>query len=185
MTATVPTNEPQAARAGITWQWTRQLTDYPASTWALTYWFKQLAAAGAKFSIVATASGDDHSVSVAAATTGAYTAGDYSWVAVVSSGSEAFEVDSGTLDLQPKYSVDAALDDRSHARKVLTAIEAVIESRATKDQEEYTINNRSLKRTPLAELLALRDRYRAEVRAEELADMARNGQSGNIIKWSL
>lgn len=185
MTAPVPTNEPQQLRAGMTWVWTKSIPDYPAQTWTLTYWFKQLAASGAKFSIVASASGADHSVAVAAATTASYTAGEYSWAAVASSGDEAYEVDKGTLTILPRYNADAALDDRSHARKVLAAIEAVIEGRASKDQEEYTIANRSLKRTPIADLMSLRDKYRAEVYAEEQADLARNGQGGRQVQWRL
>jgi len=182
MTATVPTTEPDALRAGMTWAWTRELTDYPAGTWTLTYWFKQLAASGAKFSAVATASGSTHSVSVAAATTAAYTAGEYSWVAVVASGAEVYEVDRGTLTLLPKYNADAALDDRSHARVVLDAIEAVIENRATLDQQEYTIGNRSLKRMSVDELMKFRDKYRAEVYAEEQGEAARNGKSvGRVV----
>ena len=44
-------------------------------------------------------------------------------------------------------------DPRAHAEKVLEAIEAVIEKRATKDQESYTIKNRSLARTGSTPLL--------------------------------
>lgn len=183
MTAPVPTNEPFELRAGLTWQWTKSVPDYPATAWTLTYWFKQLAASGAKFSIAASASGSEFAVNVAAATTGAYTAGEYSWVAVVTGGSsEVYEVDQGQMTILPKYNADVALDDRSHARKVLAAIEAVIEGRASIDQEEYQIGGRSLKRTPLPELMQFRDKYRAEVYAEELADKARNGQSvGRLV----
>jgi hypothetical protein len=37
-------------------------------------------------------------------------------------------------------------DGRDHVRRVLDAIEAVIENRATIDQQHYQINNRSLTR---------------------------------------
>ena len=111
MTVSVPTTEPAELRAGVTWKWRREdLADYPATTWTLTYWLKQAAAAGARFSIVATADGTAFAVTVAAATTAGYTADTYTWVAVVTSGSEAYEVDRGTLELRPKYNADAALD---------------------------------------------------------------------------
>lgn len=181
MTAPVPTNEPTQLRAGITWQWTRDFADYPAGTWTLKYWFKQLAASGAKFSIDASASGTTHAVLVDAATTAGYTAGDYSWAALATSGSEVREVDSGTMRIQPKYGADAALDDRSHARTVLDAIEAVLENRATKDQQEYTIGMRSLKRIPLEELTKFRDKYKAEVQREILEENARNGKGGGKL----
>lgn len=182
MTAEVPTNEPRELRVGLTWEWRREdLADYPASTWTLKYWCKKTGTTGANFSITATADGDAFEVSVAAATTQGYTAGDYTWVAVVTSGSEAFEVDRGTFVLQPRYDAAANVDDRSHAKTVLDAIEAVIESRASKDQEEYQIGGRSLKRTPLADLMRFRSAYRAEVYAEQLAENRRNGLAGNQL----
>lgn len=177
----VATNEPLEQRAGITWEWERTLSDFPASSWTLKYWFKKSGSSGANFSIQATASGDKHVVLVAAVTTAAYTAGDYTWVAVATSGAESREADSGTLTLLPRYDAAANLDDRSHARKVLDAIEAVIEGRASKDQEEYTIGTRSLKHTPLADIVKFRGQYKAEVQREVLEEAARNGKGGGRL----
>jgi hypothetical protein len=61
----------------------------------------------------------------------------------------------------------AGQDPRSHARKTLDAIEAVVEGRATKDQQAYTIGGRSLQRMPIKDLMYFRGVYRAEVYAEE------------------
>jgi hypothetical protein len=59
---------------------------------------------GANFSIQATADGDNFAVNVAAATTAAYTAGDYTWAAIVTGGSsEAYEVDRGRFKLLARY----------------------------------------------------------------------------------
>lgn len=163
----IATTEPLEQRAGLTWEWERQdLVDYPAPTWTLKYWFKQQGGVG-KFSITAVANGSYHRVDVAPATTATYTADDYTWSAIVSDGTDSYEVDRGTLKLLPRYDSDTALDDRTHAKKVLEAIEAVIEGRATKDQEEYTIGSRSLKRTPMEDMIKLRARYKSEVMAEE------------------
>lgn len=170
--------EPLRARAGVTWTWERQdLTAYPAPAWTLTYWLKQQGGSGAHFSIVAAANGAYHRVTVSAATTAGYLAGDYTWVAIASAGTDSYEVDSGTLTVQPKYSENVALDDRSHAKKVLDAIEAVIEGRASKDQQQYTIGNRALTRMPIDELLRFRARYKAEVAAEE---RLANGLAGGV-----
>lgn len=176
MAAEIPTTEPLSVRAGDTWKWTRTLADYPASSWTLKYRFKN--AAGG-FEVTASASGDDYSVTVAAATTAGYAAGSYTWIAWVEGGSsEKYTVDQGTLTVGQDYrgsTAAAALDDRSHARKVLAAIEAVIESRASKDQEEYTINGRSLKRTSIGDLLKLRQKYQAAVAAEDAAAKMADG----------
>jgi len=115
---------------------------------------------------------------VAKATTATYAAGLYTWQAFADNGTERYLLDSGTLKVLPDYAagtITAALDDRTHARKVLTAIEAILENRATKDQEEYTIAGRSLKRTPIPDLIVLRDTYRREANAEKIAEQIANG----------
>lgn len=146
---TTPTNEPREIRAGVTWEWRREdlSTDYPADGgWTLTYWLKKTGATPGNLSIVAAASGKFFAVSVLAATTAAYAAGEYTWTALVTKAAETREVDSGKLTILPRYDVAANLDDRSHAVKVLQAIEAVIENRASSTQREmvaYTIGSRS------------------------------------------
>jgi hypothetical protein len=172
----IPTIEPQRIRAGDTWVWRREdLSDYPAPTWTLYYRLKN---AASHIEFTASADGAYHLVTVAAATTAAYTAGRYRWVAYVEAGSERYEINEGTIEVEPAFNNASALDDRSHARKMLDAIESVLEGRATKDQEEYQIGSRSLKRTPIKDLLALRDKYRAEVYQEQLQENARSGTKG-------
>lgn len=183
-TSEIPRNEPPEARAGLTWQWRREdlTADYPASAWTLKYWFKKTGATQANFSIQANADGDNFAVNVLAATTAAYTAGDYTWSAQVTGGtSEAYEIDRGRMKVLARYDAAANLDDRSHARQALEAIEAVLLNRATLDQQEYSIGNRMLKRMPAADLLKFRDYYRGQVATEDMAERARNGQGGNRL----
>ena len=81
-----------------------------------------------------------------------------------SRGDEVREIDTGEVTIRPDISqLAAGHDARSHVERALAAIEAVIEKRATIDQERYRINNRELWRTPVGELLRLRDRYKAEL----------------------
>lgn len=186
MAADIPTTEPDVLNVGDTWKWTKTLADYPASTWALSYNFKS--AAGG-FAITATASGDDHAVNVAYGTTSGYAAGFYTWTASVTAGGERYIVDSGTCTLNPDFragTATAAYDGRTHARTVLDAIEAVIENRATVDQQEYEIAGRRLKRMPIADLLKLRQHYKTEVQSEAMAEAIRNGTgTGRKIQFRL
>jgi hypothetical protein len=180
----IPRNEPPEARAGLTWQWRREdlVSDYPASSWTLKYWFKKTGATQANFLDHGNRRRRQLRRQRRCATTGAYTAGDYTWAAIVTGGStEAYEVDRGRLKLLARYDQAANLDDRTHARKVLDAIEAVIENRATLDQQEYTIGSRHLKRMTAAELVAFREKYRGLVAQEELQERIRNGQGGNRL----
>jgi len=175
MTAAVPSIEPEAIVAGDTLAWSRSLADYPAGTWTLTYRARLLGGT-AEITIVAGASGTAHLVGVAAATSAGYTPGTYEWAAAVSSGSERHEIGRGLWVVKADpAALPAGFDGRSHARQVLEAIEAVIAGRATKDQAAYTINGRQLTRTPIPDLLLLRDRYKAEVAREEQADRLNRG----------
>lgn len=187
MAADIPTIEPSEVRAGDTWKWTKSLPDYPASAWTLKYRFKN---ATTGFEITASASGDAYSVTVAAATTAAYASGSYSWIAWVEGGtSEKYTVDTGVCTVDPDYrsgTASVALDDRSHARKVMDSIEAVIEGRASKDQERYQIAGRELIRTPIPILLKLRQHYKAEVDGQAAAEAIANGlATGRRIQFRL
>lgn len=185
MAADIPTTEPAALRAGDTWKWTKTLADYPASVWTLTYRFKN--AAGG-FEFAASASGDDYSVTVSAATTAGFAAGTYHWQAQVVTGSEKYTVDTGVLVVDPNLfagTATAAFDARSHVRKMLAAIEAWLEA---KDPAvaEYEIAGRRMKYVPIAELVKLRNRYTAAVAAEDAADKLAAGiGAGRKIQFRL
>jgi hypothetical protein len=175
MAVDIPTVEPSEVRAGDTWTWERSLSDYPAPTWTLAY---ALLNAAGKISITAAASGTDHLVSVAAATTANYTPGTYSAVGRVTSGTEAVTVWTGSIQVLPNLAAATSYDDRSHARRVLQAIEAVIEGRASSDQQEIQIGDRMLKKIPIGDLLKLRDSYTLEVASEESASRLAQGIGG-------
>lgn len=92
------------------------------------------------------------------------------------------ELETGVLTVVPDLSnSDAVYDPRSHAERTLDAIEAVLEKRASTDQQRYSINNRELWRTPIPELLQLRNQYRAEVRRQRARAAGKNG-FGRLIK---
>ena len=178
MAVDIPEIEPTTLRAGDTWKWTKSLPDYPASAWNLKYRFKSPTAG---FEITADETGDEYSVTVTAATSSAYAADTYSWIAWVEGGtSEKYTVDTGVAVINPDYRIGTAttaLDDRSHARKTLAAIEAWIESR---DQgvARYAIAGRQMQYIPITDLLKLRQTYKAEVAAEDAAAALANGLGG-------
>jgi hypothetical protein len=175
MTYEIPTNEPQEIVKGDRWQWKRSLTDYPASTWTLSYSMHRLHATAAKISITAGADGDTHSVDVAAATTAAYTDGDYEWFAFVTDGTTRRLVDEGTIKVHADLEADAAVDRRGHWRIVLDAVQAVLQDRATKDQMAYSIAGRSISRMPVEDLIALESKAQAKVNSAERRDRSKNG----------
>jgi hypothetical protein len=167
------TIEPSELTAGDTWSWLKSLADYPANQgWTLKYSFTN---ATNKFSFAATASGSDHQITVPAATTAGYPSGRYQWQAYASKAGERYQVTSGTLVVLANLDALDSYDGRSHAVKTLEAIEAVIENRASMDQQKYMIAGRSLERIPVTDLLALRSTYRVEVASEKNAERLRKG----------
>ncbi len=167
MAATLPTSTPSKLTAGDSVEWTISLPDYPAPTWTLTYYLvktgKQIVITGSQYE-----SSDDHHIEVAKAETTDWPAGTYSYQAVVDDGTDRKRIESGSIVIEPDFAQqDDGYDDRSFAKKSLDAIEAVIENRASQAQQEYQIAGRALKFMTMDELLNARDRFRAEVRAEE------------------
>lgn len=169
-------NEPLGIIAGDYVQWQRSFSDYPASAgWTLSYALRNAAGKIDINGALVTASGDDYLVTLPVATTTAYTSGTYDWQAYVTNGSQRYLVDTGTLKVKPNFAALNTYDARDHTKKVLDSIEAVLENRATMDQEEYTIGGRSLKRTPVMELVKLRKFYKAEYASLQNSERLRNG----------
>lgn len=101
-----------------------------------------------------------------AATTASWAEGLYNYVIFVEKATEQVSIETGQTTITLRADLQTQTDVRTHARKVLDAIEAVIENRATTDQKSYSINGRSLERTPISELLSLRNYYREQVANE-------------------
>jgi hypothetical protein len=162
---------------GDTLDFTTAVAGYPASDgWTLKYrLIPRLSGTPITLAAATASDGASYRVQVAPAVTAAYGAGDYTWYAWVEKTGARVTVDDGLVSIKGDPSALTASDGRSHARKVYDAINAVIENRATKDQQEYAIGGRSLKRTPVADLLVLRDRYRAEVSNEDAAEKIADG----------
>ena len=161
----VPTVEPTTFTRGDTVKWTKTFADFPAGTWTVTYEFR----GPSSQTIAATQVGAtvEHTVTITATATTAWNAGVYWWEAYAVSGSERYKAGSGQLDVTKDFSgTDVVADERTHAKKVLDAIQATIEGRATRDQQAYTIAGRSLQLTPIDDLMALRKTYKAEVLTE-------------------
>lgn len=170
MTAPIPTSEPASLRAGDSAFWQISDASYPAGDgWVLTYTF--INSAG-KFSIVATASGNDHIVHVLPAVTALYPAGDYTWQCVAANGTDAYTIRTGTMEVLASFAAATTLDARSFAQKTLDALEAWIENHDP-GVAEYEIAGRRMKYIQITDLLKLRDQFRKEVRGQ-------SGQSGRV-----
>lgn len=159
---------PAKISAGLTFSKLVTLTGYPATEWVLSV---ALRGPGV-IDMTGTAEGNQHRLEADATTTAAFVPGHYAYSARVKRGIYVVEVDFGTVNvLADLVQTSGGQDMRTHARITLENIRAVIENRATQDQQRYQIgtnnSNRELWRTPMADLLKLETMYAARVRAEE------------------
>ncbi len=155
---------PSTLNAGLTFERLLTLTAHkPADGWALSIVLR----GPASLNLTATADGEAHRLAATALETAAWAPGLYHYSARVARGTEVHEIEFGRTEILADLSaVSTSRDARTHNEIVLDNINAVIEKRATQDQEKYRINNRELWRTPLADLLKLKNFYTDLVRQE-------------------
>ena len=156
---------PAKITAGVTFETLASLAAYPAPAWALSFLLRGPSAAD----VTATAEGSLHRLRVEAAAAAAWLPGRYAYaVRAQNLAGEVREIEAGHLEVLADIANAAAgFDGRTQNRRTLDAINAVIEKRASRDQERYSINDRELWRTPIADLLKLRGTYVALCRAED------------------
>lgn len=162
---------------GESLSWEKSFSLYPATDWTLIYYFR---GAGTGFDAAATADGTNFLVTIAKTVTAAMTAGNYSFQAFVEKDDEKICVDAGDVIVTQGFAsleTSETLDNRSQVKKILDAIDATIEGKASLDQLEYEIGNRRLRRYAMDDLLKLRDTYAKLYAAEIRAEKARKGKS--------
>ena len=182
MAATIPTIEPAIIRAGDSSSWTRVFSDYPVGTYTLTYYFR----GPTVLDVTATTSGSSFLVSLSSSTTAQLQAGEYWWEAKVTGSSETVTVGSGSTKVLPNFAdsaqVQAGYDGRSHARKCLDAINAMMEGRASAPQLSYTIvGQRTVQMLTPKELIEWRGYYAGIVAQEDKATNAANGKRTGVF----
>jgi hypothetical protein len=156
---------PPTIQAGVTLDRSVTRQDYPAPEWALNVYLR----GPSTINLAGAQDGVGFRITKNAETTGAWVAGIYAYVARATRTADGAveQLEDGQVEiLADMTAVADGTDLRSDAEKVLDSIEAVIAKRATRDQERYKINERELWRTPIQELLRLRNVYRVEVRRE-------------------
>ena len=173
----IPNTEPVEIAVGETLEWTKSLEGYPASEWALNYYFR---GAGKGFNAAATVEGDDFHVAVDESVTAEMAVGTYYWEAWVSNGSDELMVARGetrVLQNLKTMPVTSIFDDRSQVKKNLDALDALLAGRITKDVQLYVIGNRQLQHIPVEQLIRLRETYSKLYAAELRRLRVRKGKT--------
>ena len=175
---------PAQIRAGDTVQWRVSATTdvlgdaVDSATWTLTYYLRtNTASEGA--TVVGTADGSGWLVTIAAATTAGFDAGQWFWQAIATKGSESLTIGTGQIQVLPALDytgTPGAFDGRSQTQKDLEAVQAAIRALiAGGAVQQYSIGNRQLSRYQLSQLIELESKLKAELKREQKAELMANG----------
>ena len=174
-----PTVEPEVLTIGDRWLWKRTDlgTDYPPSSYALSYNARLQGAGSTAISITASESGDDYLVEVASATTAGYIAGTYSWSANItrSSDSQRIQIDSGDFVIKTNLSSDTA-DPRDQDEKMVDYLESTLESLAQKLTTSYSVSDRSNTLQSMSDVREQLSEYKGRIRSKQNKVRAKSGQ---------
>jgi hypothetical protein len=180
------TVEPQEITAGDTIEWKKSLADYPASDgWILTYRLRGSRNYGIDNSVatIITTDADDFLISIPAVITASYAAGDYWLFGFVTNGSVRKTVIEVRVTVLPDaQAASQAFDGRSHAKKMLDAIESMLEGTASREEQSYQIDiqgkMRQLSFFSRDELIRFRNFYKNEYNRELSAERIAAGKGG-------
>jgi len=175
-------NIPASFRAGDTLAWTESTSDYPAPTYTLKFSLWKFGEAVK--TIIGVANGADHDFDVAVASSVMFAAGTWKWTAYAEKGSggtlERYTIGSGEVLINPCLaSTGSTADLRSHAEKMLDAIEAVQLGRATHAEMSLTINGKAIQYLKPDELIRWRAFFKNEVAEEKRKEDVAQGKSSS------
>lgn len=178
MARTVPFGEPTDLVAGDSWEWNRQLSEFPPSEgWTVVYSFggqdnnqdiqAQVSADGQYYEVRKAPSFSEDLSAGPRIIAGYATKGTPG-----QPGHERFRFYTGTVRIHSN--LDQIDQQLPFARRALAAIEAALEGRLTKDLESFQIAGRTINKIPIAELRQLRGFYRAELNQK--------GRGGRLLR---
>lgn len=179
-------NVPAIIYAGDTVKWNEPATaDYSsAAGWTATFALRHGTGNDAlNITGVADGVGGWNFTITAAQSAGLHVNGHWWQIAVTKDG-ERYTL--GTGKLETKANIPASgntYDGRTQSQIDLDAVRAEMRARITGGSvQEYTIGNRSLKKIPMADLIALETKLKADVAREARADrMAKGMNSGRAV----
>lgn len=174
---------PAQIRAGDTVKWRADASQdnlgnaVDSGSWTLTYYLRTNTATEAA-SVVGTPYGTGWELTLSAATTAGFIAGDYYWQAIATKDSEKLTLGAGQLKVLAalEYSgTPAAYDGRTQAQQDLDAVQAAIRTLISNGAKQYSIGGRSFTKLDLPDLMQRESTLKAEVKREQKAALIANG----------
>lgn len=188
MPPAIPTRVPDKINAGDTVKFTISNSDYPATTgsWVLTFIFIN---GDNKITMTSSADGEDHAVAEVPADTAKYAQGLYYWKCYANDGTDRYQIAEGRTEILQniEHTNVKSSDLRSHVKKVLDAVEAVIEDRASDSDLSMSVDGQSITNFTPEQLTDLRDKYRGLYTKElnrERTQQGRNSRRNKKIRFT-
>ncbi|KZL00447.1 MULTISPECIES: hypothetical protein [unclassified Pseudovibrio] len=175
--------EPSRLRAGdfVSWRRDDLARDFPPDDLTLSYVGTLEGEAPEKIEFTATAENGGFLVSISGDDSSTWTSGAYQWAAFITRKSDGARktVGSGRFEVLPDLASGDAIDLRSHNRRMLEQIEALLEGRAKSGVASYEIAGRKLTKLTPKELADWHTHYRKLVRIE---DRKRTGRGSHRLR---
>lgn len=146
------------------------LADYPATDgWTLQVRFAPQGSGTPLTVSAATApDGTSYDLTVSTAATTDWAPGKWTYTQWVEKSGQRQTIGTGQITvLADPSTATTGIDTRSHVKKTLDALEAMLEGKAGSDVQSYSINGRQLQHYTIPDLLMLRDKYSAEYAREQ------------------
>lgn len=167
----VGNREPQRIAAGDNLSWTRTITNYPSTNWALTYVIR-----GPRriYRFNANANAGAFTVTLDSNVTANWTPGLYAIGAFVTQGSEQVQVKCAfpRLEVTPNLNLSAnntvkGTDPRSWAEQTLAVVEDTITKLLNRTVASANVNGNAYTLANISELYTVRERLKSEVRRQQ------------------
>jgi hypothetical protein len=169
-------NIPQNITAGFVITWEESPSDYSSGTYGLSATFVLQSSAATRYTVTAAVNGTGFLFTIPAATSANYTPGTYKVHLYATLGTEKYLVGQQTVTINANP-LSATGDIREHAQKMLDAINATLEGRATQEYQSMTINGYSVTQMAPDQLMRLKSYYTNELRKLANADRITSGKS--------
>lgn len=183
MSIPIHASEPLSLIAGDSVQWKITDTNYPADDgWVLSY--KLVSPAGV-ITLSSIADGASHLVALTSAETSGYVAGLYTWHRQFTKATDRITTLKGLIEIQADVATLTTFDGRTHARKMLDAIESALEGTATVNQLHVLAVSgvdKSMQQDA-SKLIALRNKYQIEVKREDAAKGIGTGRGKILVRF--
>jgi hypothetical protein len=158
--------------AGDTMNMVETVSGYPSTAgWGMFHNLVPQTGTGTSIILTSTGNAETYTTYYPPTVTKNWAAGEYgwfNWMAIGTSSRVTLGTGHLTIHVDPSTAT-APQDNRSHARKVLDAINATIEGRATHDMAQYMIQGRQVTLLGPEQLIRWRGYYQTLVQAEEVA----------------